>query len=392
MPCGDARVSPTQSMGSSPARPPRPCAPPRPRRPRRRRRRSSARRASSVRRVRASSADVSPVNAPSGRRACLRADPNPSGAACDIREQYLRRNSSTRTRSTAAPSAATNSRANAREPFIFQLAATMGVGMTVPRRTEEQIGRPPAKGAYAGRAPRPHKRGDCGLQPIWAPTTSRWRGWRSMSGPSRPRPSPGRGSVPEGRTSTRPPRRAAFDARSPHDARTRGNGLRRPDVDQHLRKRSSSARAWRGFPALDERTAPGAETMPSPVECTSRQRMAGRFATERHPRDSTRQGRSDRRPSRERSRLFPERRFHAEIRHDRADDAATGRRPAGVGDVEQFVSVDDVALGVDHDHAIAVAVEAIPVGAFDHALGKCRRRGTYALVDVEAVRRARPSR
>src|SRR5512144_793786 len=82
-----------------------------------------------------------------------------------------------------------------------------------------------------------------------------------------------------------------------------------------------------------------------------------------------------------------------EIGHHRGDDAAAGKAPApepGFGnDRHELIAVDHLALLVDDDHAVGVAVERdADIGAhlIDLADEIAWRGRTAVLVDVEAVR------
>ncbi len=84
--------------------------------------------------------------------------------------------------------------------------------------------------------------------------------------------------------------------------------------------------------------------------------------------------------------------LEAEIGHDRRDDAvlrqAAVLAPGAGDDAHELVAVDDVALLVDDEDAVGVAVEGdADIGAqfADLADQRLRRRRADLLVDVEAV-------
>ena len=89
-----------------------------------------------------------------------------------------------------------------------------------------------------------------------------------------------------------------------------------------------------------------------------------------------------------------QRELEPQVAHDRADDgAAQAARLAAVAreNVDELIAVDEIAALVDHDDAIAVAVEReadVRPHAGDRELQQIGSRRPAAVVDVAAVRRA----
>ena len=90
---------------------------------------------------------------------------------------------------------------------------------------------------------------------------------------------------------------------------------------------------------------------------------------------------------------FAEREFESEVAHLRADNAAEFAPlalPVARDHVEQFVAVDDAAVMIDHDDAVAVAVEGdaqVRAGVQHLARQFFRHGRTAFLVDVQSVGR-----
>ena len=89
-----------------------------------------------------------------------------------------------------------------------------------------------------------------------------------------------------------------------------------------------------------------------------------------------------------------QRHLESEVAHHRADDRALQRAvllARARDDIEQLIAIDDAAEMIDHDQAVAVAIERKPdvrAHAGHGELQQLRRHGAAAIVDVAPVGRA----
>ena len=203
------------------------------------------------------------------------------------------------------------------------------------------------------------------------------------------------GSVPDGRSSTRPASaqrrdRAALAPRGPPCSRVQSQPRRTGTLMSRCGKQRHAgavAAASVDLRSTSARSTASAATM----------RVAGRVLVEADaggpnsrrraasPSPPSARARSGRRPWRARAGCrFPgQRLLEAEIGHQRADHAAAERTAPAVvhrDDVEQLVAVVDAPVAVDHDQPVAVAVERdADVGAvLDDGAGERLRMGRAA--------------